>query len=117
MAYAKSGVFDTFQRQIDFTTGEVACQHKISMRKNAAATLYFHNIAAAFLRLGFGVPTTPHRFVRLLFGKTSQNWCSCGVVGTPNPKNKGTAAMLCKCNVAADFLYRDFMLTGNFSCG
>lgn len=23
---------------------------------------------------------TPHRFVRLLFGKTSQNWCSCGVV-------------------------------------
>jgi hypothetical protein len=21
--------------------------------------LYFHNIAAAFLRLGFGVPTTP----------------------------------------------------------
>jgi hypothetical protein len=23
--------------------------------------LYFHNIAAAFLRLGFGVPTTPIR--------------------------------------------------------
>ncbi|EEU95307.1 hypothetical protein FAEPRAA2165_03104 [Faecalibacterium duncaniae] len=23
---------------------------------------------------------TPHRFVRLFFGKTSQNWCSCGVV-------------------------------------
>ena len=23
---------------------------------------------------------TPHRFVRLLFGKTSQNWCSWGVV-------------------------------------
>ena len=23
---------------------------------------------------------TPHRFVRLLFGKTSQNWCSPGVV-------------------------------------
>ena len=30
--YAKSGVFDTCQRQIDLTTGEVACQHKISIR-------------------------------------------------------------------------------------
>jgi hypothetical protein len=25
-------VFDTCQRQIDLTTGEVACQHKISIR-------------------------------------------------------------------------------------
>ena len=31
-ADAKSGVFDTCQRQIDLTTGEVACQHKISIR-------------------------------------------------------------------------------------
>ena len=32
-----------------------------SLYEKAAATLYFHNIAAAFLRLGFGVPTTPIR--------------------------------------------------------
>lgn len=29
---------------------------------------------------------TPHRFVRLLFGKTSQNWCSCGVVPQISPE-------------------------------
>ena len=29
--------------------------------EKAAATLYVHNIAAAFLHLGFGVPTTPIR--------------------------------------------------------
>ena len=32
-----------------------------SLYKKAAATLHLHNIAAAFLRLGFGVPTTPIR--------------------------------------------------------
>ena len=52
-----------------------------------AGTPCFHSVPA-FVVFGFSVPTTPtaysiltpHRFVRLLFGKTSQNWCSCGVL-------------------------------------
>ena len=49
----------------------------------------FPQCTCLFRLYGFGVPTTPipayslltpHRFVRLLFGKTSPNWCSPGVV-------------------------------------
>ena len=49
----------------------------------------FPQCTCLFRLYGFSVPTTlipayslltPHRFVRLLFGKTSQNWCSPGVV-------------------------------------
>ena len=58
------------------------------MKQKAAATLFFATYLP-YLRFGSSVYLlhqsaysilTPHRFVRLLFGKTSQNWCSCGVV-------------------------------------
>ena len=53
-----------------------------------AGTPCFHSVPAFFVFTGsvyllhqstYSV-LTPHRFVRLLFGKTSQNWCSPGVV-------------------------------------
>ena len=53
-----------------------------------AGTPCFHSVPAFFVFTGsmyllhqsvYSL-VTPHRFVRLLFGKTSQNWCSCGVV-------------------------------------
>lgn len=55
----------------------------------------FPQCTCLFRLYGFGVPTTPipayslltpHRFVRLLFGKTSQNWCSPGVVPQISPE-------------------------------
>ena len=53
-----------------------------------AGTPCFHSVPAFFVFTGsvylLHQPAysilIPHRFVRLLFGKTSQNWCSCGVV-------------------------------------
>ena len=57
-------------------------------QKKIAGTPCFHSVPAFFVFTGSVYLLhqsvysllTPHRFVRLLFGKTSQNWCSCGVV-------------------------------------
>ena len=82
-------MFDTCQRQIDLTTREVACQHKISIRNKKRQlrcifTTYLPHFcvwgSVYLLHQSAYSILTPYRFVRLLFGKTSQNWCSCGVV-------------------------------------
>ena len=60
----------------------------LSIISTKAGTLCFHSVPAFFVFTGsvyllhqsaYSL-VTPHRFVRLLFGKTSQNWCSPGVV-------------------------------------
>ena len=60
----------------------------LSIISTKAGTPCFHSAPAFFAFMGsvyllhqstYSL-VTPHRFVRLLFGKTSQNWCSCGVV-------------------------------------
>ena len=60
----------------------------LSIISTKAGTPCFHSVPAFFAFTGsvyllhqstYSI-LTPHRFVRLLFGKTSQNWCSCGVV-------------------------------------
>ena len=60
----------------------------LSIISTKAGTPCFHSVPAFFVFTGsvyllhqsaYSI-LTPHRFVRLLFGKTSQNWCSCGVV-------------------------------------
>ena len=60
----------------------------LSIISTKAGTPCFHSVPAFFAFMGsvyllhqstYSL-VTPHRFVRLLFGKTSQNWCSCGVV-------------------------------------
>ena len=60
----------------------------LSIISTKAGTSCFHSVPAFFVFTGsvyllhqsaYSL-VTPHRFVRLLFGKTSQNWCSCGVV-------------------------------------
>ena len=60
----------------------------LSIISTKAGTPCFHSVPAFFVFTGSVYLLhqsaysllTPHRFVRLLFGKTSQNWCSCGVV-------------------------------------
>ena len=60
----------------------------LSIISTKAGTPCFHSVPAFFVLTGsvyllhqstYSI-LTPHRFVRLLFGKTSQNWCSCGLV-------------------------------------
>ena len=60
----------------------------LSIISTKAGTPCFHSVPAFFVLTGsvyllhqstYSI-LTPHRFVRLLFGKTSQNWCSPGVV-------------------------------------
>ena len=60
----------------------------LSIISTKAGTPCFHSVPAFFVFTGsvyllhqstYSI-LTPHRFVRLLFGKTSQNWCSPGVV-------------------------------------
>ena len=60
----------------------------LSIISTKAGTPCFHSVPAFFVFTGsvyllhqstYSL-VTPHRFVRLLYGKTSQNWCSCGVV-------------------------------------
>ena len=60
----------------------------LSIISTKAGTPCFHSVPAFFVLTGsvyllhqstYSL-VTPHRFVRLLFGKASQNWCSCGVV-------------------------------------
>ena len=60
----------------------------LSIISTKAGTPCFHSVPAFFVFTGsvyllhqsvYSL-VTPHRFVRLLFGKTSQNWCSPGVV-------------------------------------
>ena len=60
----------------------------LSIISTKAGTPCFHSVPAFFVFTGsvsllhqstYSI-LTPHRFVRLLFGKTSPNWCSCGVV-------------------------------------
>ena len=60
----------------------------LSIISTKAGTPCFHSVPAFFAFTGsvyllhqstYSI-LTPHRFVRLLFGKTSENWCSCGVV-------------------------------------
>ena len=60
----------------------------LSITSTKAGTPCFHSVPAFFVFTGsvyllhqstYSI-LTPHRFVRLLFGKTPQNWCSCGVV-------------------------------------
>ena len=60
----------------------------LSITSTKAGTPCFHSVPAFFVLTGSVYLLhqsaysflTPHRFVRLLFGKTTQNWCSCGVV-------------------------------------
>ena len=60
----------------------------LSIISTKAGTPCFHSVPAFFvftdsmylLHQSAYSTLAPHRFVRLLFGKTSQNWCSCGVV-------------------------------------
>ena len=60
----------------------------LSIISTKAGTPCFHSVPAFFVFTGSAYLLhqsaysilTPHRFVRLLFGKTSQNWCSPGVV-------------------------------------
>ena len=60
----------------------------LSIISTKAGTPCFHSVPAFFVFMdSVYLPhqsayslVTPHRFVRLLFGKTSQNWCSPGVV-------------------------------------
>ena len=60
----------------------------LSIISTKAGTPCFHSVPAFFVFTGsvyllhqstYSI-LTPHRFVRLLFGKTPQNWCSCGIV-------------------------------------
>ena len=66
----------------------------LSIISTKAGTPCFHSVPAFFAFTGsvyllhqstYSL-VTPHRFVRLLFGKTSQNWCSCGVVPQISPE-------------------------------
>ena len=66
----------------------------LSIISTKAGTPCFHSVPAFFVFTGsvyllhqsvYSL-VTPHRFVRLLFGKTSQNWCSCGVVPQISPE-------------------------------
>ncbi len=66
----------------------------LSIISTKAGTPCFHSVPAFFVFTGsvsllhqstYSL-LTPHRFVRLLFGKTSQNWCSCGVVPQISPE-------------------------------
>ena len=66
----------------------------LSIISTKAGTPCFHSVPAFFVFTGsvyllhqstYSI-LTPHRFVRLLFGKTSQNWCSCGVVPQMSPE-------------------------------
>lgn len=66
----------------------------LSIISTKAGTPCFHSVPAFFVFTGsvsllhqsaYSL-VTPHRFVRLLFGKTSQNWCSCGVVLQISPE-------------------------------
>lgn len=66
----------------------------LSIISTKAGTPCFHSVPAFFVFTGsvyllhqsaYSL-VTPHRFVRLLFGKTSQNWCSCGVVSQTSPE-------------------------------
>ena len=66
----------------------------LSITSTKAGTPCFHSVPAFFAFTGsvyllhqstYSI-LTPHRFVRLLFGKTSQNWCSCGVVPQISPE-------------------------------
>ena len=66
----------------------------LSIISTKAGTPCFHSVPAFFVFTGsvyllhqsaYSI-LTPHRFVRLLFGKTSQNWCSCGVVLQISPE-------------------------------
>ena len=60
----------------------------LSIISTKAGTPCFHSVPAFFVFTGSVYLLhqsaysflTPHRFVRLLFGKTPQNWCSCGIV-------------------------------------
>ena len=66
----------------------------LSIISTKAGTPCFHSVPAFFVFTGSVYLLhqsaysllTPHRFVRLLFGKTSQNWCSCGVVPQISPE-------------------------------
>ena len=66
----------------------------LSIISTKAGTPCFHSVPAFFaftgsvylLHQSVYSLLTPHRFVRLLFGKTSQNWCSCGVVPQISPE-------------------------------
>ena len=66
----------------------------LSIISTKAGTPCFHSVPAFFVftssvyllhQSAYSI-LTPHRFVRLLFGKTSQNWCSCGVVPQISPE-------------------------------
>ena len=66
----------------------------LSIISTKAGTPCFHSVPAFFVFTGSVYLLhqsaysflTPHRFVRLLFGKTPQNWCSCGVVPQISPE-------------------------------
>ena len=75
----------------------------LSIISTKAGTPCFHSVPAFFVFTGsvyllhqsaYSI-LTPHRFVRLLFGKTSQNWCSCGVVPQISPEFRFEIHRIC----------------------
>lgn len=80
----------------------------LSIISTKAGTPCFHSVPAFFVFTGSVYLLhqsaysllTPHRFVRLLFGKTSQNWCSCGVV----PQMTGKISLIL-CRICALILH------------
>ena len=75
----------------------------LSIISTKAGTPCFHSVPAFFVFTGsvyllhqsaYSL-VTPHRFVRLLFGKMSQNWCSCGVVSQISPEFRLKTNRIC----------------------
>ena len=75
----------------------------LSITSTKAGTPCFHSVPAFFaftgsvylLHQSVYSLLTPHRFVRLLFGKMSQNWCSCGVVSQISPEFRLKTNRIC----------------------
>ena len=75
----------------------------LSIISTKAGTPCFHSVPAFFaftgsvylLHQSVYSLLTPHRFVRLLFGKMSQNWCSCGVVSQISPEFRLKTNRIC----------------------
>ena len=83
MNYSCECTFDAWSNILSTTFS-----YYLSIISTKAGTPCFHSVPAFFVftssvyllhQSAYSI-LTPHRFVRLLFGKTSENWCSYGVV-------------------------------------
>ena len=89
MNYSCECTFDSWSNILSATFS-----YYFSIISTKAGTPCFHSVPAFFvftslvylLHQSTYSLVTPHRFVRLLFGKTSQNWCSPGVVPQISPE-------------------------------